>query len=481
MLRTTRPEPAMVVHPRRLILMALALATATWSLGAQAAKTVAWAELDSSEAPADYRSAGASVPVLLMRALSFAGERLLSDAELESAGALEGQARITAARAAVAKAQRARDLAALTETDPAKRAHDLAAAEKTLRQARADLEAALNAGTDAEPQGSVVTLAPWAKHATGVLVQAGGEPAAHCKEHSLDYLFHGSIRSSGRFLAVHIKLYSAAAGIDVWSATEYAAPDDLASAVDALTRPAATAILGRPYARLTVLAAPVESRITLDDHHAYQSGAIYYEASAVNIELSAPGYSSTSALASLEPGADTFLAVELEPLAAGPVLVTSDPPGASIYVDGVLAGVTPLELPGFDGERVVRLTLPDSEDVQARIGPEDSGDTLSFSFEPASDGSFAQRFDQAKDDFYRSLGWFILSLPVTTLSYGTFRSWYDAENDALSSGLSDPATMQTLETNYWTAQGVFWASAAVSAGLAVNAVIKLIRYVDAAD
>ncbi|HPE36033.1 MAG TPA: hypothetical protein PK625_02720, partial [Spirochaetales bacterium] len=86
-----------------------------------------------------------------------------------------------------------------------------------------------------------------------------------------------------------------------------------------------------------------------------------------------------------------------------------------------------------------------------------------------------------KDDFYRSLGWFILSLPVTTLSYGTFRSWYDAENDALSSGLSDPATIQTLETNYWTAQGVFWASAAVSAGLAVNAVIKLIRYVDAAD
>ena len=97
----------------------------------------------------------------------------------------------------------------------------------------------------------------------------------------------------------------------------------------------------------------------------------------------------------------------------------------------------------------------------------------------ASDGLvYTDRFELEKSAFYQSLGWFIVSLPVTLLSYGTFNS-YQSLLDTLSAA-EWSREKNSLTFGYFGTQTIFWISATVSISLATNSIVRLIRYIKAA-
>lgn len=491
--------------PRRRGFLGLALALVTMTgagtAGAQAAERepavfkLAFARLDTvagRDGLAERLSWG--LPDGLRERLSFVDRRfaLAEEADaLDSAAALGERGR--AARA-LAEALAARERASLNNRDPFKRATELRDAERKLKEVTQALSPFVAAPADgaARPDGAASnsgsappprSLSYWKDASLGIearLAPVVGDPAEFCRASSVDYLVYGKIDRLDGYFSVNLRLYSAAAGRELWSETHYAADDEFESVVDALERPLASAIFGRAYARLELSLFPPTARLLDEGGRPLSSGELFFEARTVEAVAAAPGYDSRLIRFRIEPGRELALRAALEPLPSPSFIVDSDPPGASLYLDGVLMGLTPLELPGFAGLRTLRLSLAGREDLSTAVQGSPPDGALRFGFAPPSGATQGERIAAAKDRFYEALGWFVLSLPVSTLSYGSFRMYYDASLAAIDAGIDDPAAIARLDTSYTISQAVFWTSSAVSLGLAINAGVRLARYLRAA-
>jgi hypothetical protein len=193
--------------------------------------------------------------------------------------------------------------------------------------------------------------------------------------------------------------------------------------------------------------------------------------------VSAAGFRTVSRRFAIVPGTDTGINLQLVPIPTAPVFVESLPSGAALFLDGIPAGTTPIELPGASFPRVLSARMDGFEDLQGVVRPGFEPGRVVLDLQVSDGSDYADRFEQAKGAFYQSLGWFILSLPVTVLSYGTFNSYLRLA--PLPPSVSDER-LKTLSMYYYGSQTVFWISAAISASLATNAIVRLVRYIKAA-
>lgn len=464
---------------------------------------LAWAELEADGVDPEYEYARILVPRQLMAALSFISERYPTREEADAARFKTNQLALESARKAVAEARSQRDLKYLAIKDSARRASELLAAEESIKKAESALEgikdtqggdtAALpvsSSGPDAGPQGSgskpppgaqgagPVQLTRWQGHADGSLLPAVLQPALVCAEKKLDLLLHGRLRQRGAYLAIELSLYVAALGRDVWTDTDYAFADGLEDSVAALVRPVATAVLGRPYSRVLLDISPPVADISVDGRQLAASPLIFHEAGTHELLARAIGFDSLRQTFTTEPGTDTVLEIALSVQPSVSQTLHSQPEGASIYIDGTRQGSAPFELSGAPYPRVARLSMPGYDDAQFVVRPGSMLETITLPLSLSDGKSFDERFDGKKDAFYHSLGWFVASLPLTVLSGGMFQTFYatNTEYSKIEPAKQDPAVIERLSGGYYAFQTAFWASAAVSLGLAVNAFIQLAFY-----
>ncbi|HAE21497.1 MAG TPA: hypothetical protein DCG47_04120 [Spirochaetaceae bacterium] len=533
-----RPFPPKAPSKRLAICLALGLGLAfprAWlpQLGAQErgapekspssdlpALTVGWSELDATQAPPQYGYLASSLPLLLRDATLFAGVRFLSTHEEALLAGRSREGELAAAHKALLEALQKRDAIALQVRDPDRRRQELRLAENALSTARKrydelslkgrydsgisharesmapDEGASQEAGTATVASGASAAavasatparlLAPWKSTDGRNLLPAQGslsttaELAMLCAARGIDYLFYGSVKSAGGFLNLELALYSAALRDTIWRSVEYVAPDALDGLAELFIRPAAGALMGTSYARLFLETEPPNTAIRSEKGTAIVQGQLFFEESLMRLTLSAPGYDTEFVPLLIEPGSDFRLKAALNKRQRARFTIDSDSPGASVYLDGLFLGTVPLELEGFADTKVLRLTAPGKSELQLPLqGSPVSGSLILPALEELGIG-YKARLSEAKDQFYDALGWFVVSLPVSVLSFGSFRMYYDA-GAAAAPIISDPEAIDSLNTRYIVSQSLFWTSSAVSAGLAVNAVIKLIRYIRAAD
>jgi len=459
--------------------------------------TVAWAEFATGSAFDSLGAVGVLVPRQLAAALSFVSSRFCTAAETTAASQRTAADQLEAARDDVAKARRARDLVALSTGDHARRIADLAAAEGSVAKAERALAALLDSasrdsgppvtGTDtASSHRQVAAAAPrtlkmLAADTNGMLLKPPENPAQTCASKKIDMLVHGSIRMVGSFVAIDAALYLASVGRDVWNATEYAAPDGIDAAVTALARPLAEAMLGKPFSLIRYEVTPAYADMAIDGKPATDAIQLFFAAGTHEASARAPGFSSRSVSFDVEPGNDTTVELRLDPLDAVGFSISSQPEGARVHVDGAFVGQAPVAVPPAAYPRVGRISMPGYGDVQIIIRPDAILDDQNIIMVPSDGLIFDARFDKAKDKFYRSLGWFVVSLPLPVLSGGLFQNYYQTAGQYLADHPSpDPAITESINSRFYGWQAAFWASAAISAGLAINAIISLIGYIGSA-
>lgn len=449
-----------------------------------AALTVGWSEFAADAAALDM--VGVLVPRQLAASLCYVTVRYASAEEAATSLRRDAQAKLLSARDAVAAARRARDLVALATADAARRTADLATAEAAVAKAEGALAALLEAsGRDAQPQlpaTTPVALKMSVSDAGGALLKATTDPGATCADKKLAMLVHGSVRMVGSFIAIDAALYLASVGRDIWRATEYAAPDGIDGAVAALARPLAEAMLGRQFSLVRYAVAPVTALLTVDGKDQPGATDLFFAPGTHQAMARAPGFASASVSFEVEPGTDRTVELALEPLDAVGFAVASEPTGALVHVDGMLLGSAPVDVPAAAYPRVGRISMPGYQDVQIIIRPDVILDDRTIPMVPSDGLTFDARFDKAKDRFYRSLGWFVVSLPLPVLSGGLFQTYYATANQYLADNSSspDPAVVASINARFYGWQAAFWTSTAISAGLAINAVLALIVYIGSA-
>ncbi|PKL07362.1 MAG: hypothetical protein CVV51_14500, partial [Spirochaetae bacterium HGW-Spirochaetae-7] len=444
--------------PRRIrrfavpVLLALALAQAVpgFSQATRPALVIAWAELDSTALGDEYRNVAVLVPRQLSTALSFIEYRYPGAEESDRATARSAAATIESARVAVAQSRLKRDLVAISVLDPAMRASDLAAADAAVVAAEATLAKALATAGKASPASKAdpdaVPLSLWPDNAQGKLLPVVVDPAAVCAEKKVDLLVYGSARLSGGFITVDLSLHVAALGRDAWKGTDHAPPDWVDGMIEAFVRPLAEAAIGKGYALVRFRASPPDANLTVDGKAFAGSRALFFEPGLHSAKASAPGFLEASTSFLVTPGADVPVDFSLDPEDSVGFALSTEPPGAAVHIDGIGAGFTPTGIEGAAFSRIIRLSMPGFEDVQLIVRPRDLLEDRTIALVPSDGRTFNDRFGGGKDAFYRSLGWFVLSLPATALSGGLFQTFFQTATVYRNSGGTDQAVISRLET-----------------------------------
>lgn len=438
--------------------------------------TIGWAELDVSDLEASHRHIALLLPALLQRALDFVGERYHIPSSVLDAGIIE----LEAARAKVAKAQANLDRINIQVDIESQRYSELVRAERELNSALRELEKIESLEGSLSPDfgiPGIYRLKNWSAQRS--LIEFSVDAAWTCKKNGLDILVFGKCSDAHSYLSVQLYLYIADSMDTFTIPLAYSAYDQMEELVQELSRPLATAIMGREYSRLVNRLEPLNAELYVNNKKWDFNTGIFYEKTSLELNAIASGYISTSRTIDIIPGQDAIIDFKLVEKAGSSFIVETEPEGASLFVDSVYMGVTPFLLDSSDYNRVFRLEM---EGMESNTSIVRAGVSLfpPVSLLPDEGKGFGGRFEKNKDAFYTSLGFFIISLPVSVLSYGVFKSWYNDLDELarIDGSLFSEEQVQSMLDKYYTAQTIFWISAVISGSLAVNSIIHLVKYIN---
>ena len=358
--------------------------------------------------------------------------------------------------------------------DPGKRAQNLSDARSKVDEARKKLEAGSASVPSAasEPVDGTVPSALSALNDKGQLVSlAAGGPRATVAGKDIDLLVYGSLEPVGSYVAVDVNIYDAALGRLVYSSRSYAAPSDPAPLARDLGERICRLVAGRPYARLDLVATPDAAVLSVNGKALDASTRRLYlfEKSTLLVSATAPGMLPLEAAVNVDLGERKQASFELKAALAGTARIDTAPSGLPVYVDGLFAGRSPVELP-LSGERSIVAAKADGDASATAILP--PGGKVDIVLVPdTSEKDRAALVDKRRDAFYDALGLFVISLPPTSISYGLMGTYADA----YIRGADD-----TMLEKY-TASGIsLGICGAVNVGLLVNVIFRLIGYIGAA-
>ena len=469
-----------------LVLVAIGAAATEPDLGLPAARPafrVGVAELSAERVRLERRFVATTFPLLLYESIRAVDARRLTDQEVLAYGTRRlDTARRDAARALTTAVER-RDRLAL-EREPAagavaaardavatarRRFDALASMDPTLpveRERRVAFVAALEAGR---------LLPPVAAGIDSLLVDDRPLRAVAARE-DLDALVFGYAEEIAGYVVIDLYLFNAVVAtierIAVVTRLAEEIAEDAADAADEV----ASSLLGRPFASLDVTATPPSAEIRVDSALVGLGSARIPFARPGDFELrvSASGRAPVIRRVTLEAGAAQSLRIDLTESTARPVRLQSLPSGANVYVDSVWVGTTPSTHRFPPGSSTVRMTR-DGYLESRFVVDGTTASVVSRALLPDSI-DWGVEIRRTRADFYRSLTWFVVSIPATVVLWGGYQSILGVRAGPDIARLSfeeDQRMVRTGNILYWSALG----GAMVNAALLTNVVLTIIDYV----
>ena len=352
---------------------------------------------------------------------------------------------------------------------------EIDSADKALDSARTKLDAALHPAPEepASPRTESLPSALWEGHGRGELIDpASGIPPVIAQSKNLDLLVSGTIHERSGYAEVSLVGYDASLGKNVFAWTGYCSPDDPAPLAASFAHKIEEWAAGRAFARLDVRPHPDSAIVSVDGVSLSAGTRTVYRFSPgpVRLRLDAPGYLPVESLLNLNMGERKSIDVRLDPAKTGTVTIRSSPPDAQISLDSLPKGRSPVTA-DLDGSRIVATATAPGYEPGTAVLPRSGTADISINLLPSDGLGPGGRVDKAKDNFYRSLGWLVLSIPVTALTAGIENGYVEGANRSGDLQLFNDAQSSQL------ALGV---SAGTTAVLAINAIIHLIIYLGSA-
>jgi|GEM_PF-6370312 len=307
-------------------------------------------------------------------------------------------------------------------------------------------------------------------------------PLIFCEQNKLDFLVFGTIRVIDTLFLVSIKLYSAISQEIIYSTTIVGNNTTIAQNVFDTARSIAETVLEKKLCVIKFNGNPSTASIYVNDVKLDSMTYVCLDAEKLSIQITARGYTKHVDELSLVQGTSYSYSFELKPIPLKTISIITVPDNADVYVNAIPAGQSPLQLEVNTDQDIVTVDKDDYTQVQVTLNT--ITDELVINLEKNNGMTFEDTFEQAKSRFYKSLGWFVLSLPLSTLSYGSFMSIYQTELELQQKVLTGQISVseaiyaeQQLNTRFWLYQSAFWVSLALSSGLGINTIINLIRYI----
>jgi hypothetical protein len=303
-------------------------------------------------------------------------------------------------------------------------------------------------------------------------------PVEAARKSGVDILVSGRLEPLDGYLYWRVAAYSVLLGREIFSAERVSTAESISDALDDVVAGLAEALLGRPWAALSVRPMPANASVRVDGQVA-GVGSVelrYLEPGAHHVEVSFEGHATYGETIFLEPSRQRRLDVALEPLPTRPVTLTSDPLGALVYRDSLYIGTTPLDL-AMPAAGLLTYRLEHEGYYETYTTVDSSGPTLIGASLKRRLADPTEWQEIKRKRFYRSLGALALSVPIGIVSYAIALDAATARNNTLP-GSEDYDTLTQRAT---LAYAVYLGGLFTSIVLGVNMAFDLGEYVRYAD
>ncbi len=321
----------------------------------------------------------------------------------------------------------------------------------------------------------------FASGANGRLIfdQPVRSPLQLTRQENLDSLLWGRFEEIQGYIYFEVIFFDAALGENVFSYSDAVLPTELYEIFDELTDELASILWGRDWASLRVDTEPPRASVWLDDSFQGRTPLEipYLIPGSRELRVQAPGYQSVVRLISLDPYTEAVQQIVL-PLEPGDSFeLDSEPAGAAVYEGSQWLGATPLSVDKPDDLNRFLLRKEGYLDFPLYAG---SGvaETVTVAL-TLDEIDPLQIQNQRRDELYRAFGFFAISIPIPLFFWGFANDYAVGYSLAINDLNFD-------ETDRFKAAGRvfyygYWGTLAVSTSLFVNMMVRLVRYLRAAD
>ena len=311
--------------------------------------------------------------------------------------------------------------------------------------------------------------------------------AAHYMKHEdLDFFITGGLEQIEDLFFLSLKAYGRGEEEPLISLEKTVIEEDLEGLIQEAGKDLRSLILGRTWAGVNIETLPRTAVIKIDGS-TVGVGSVRLkslEPGFVTLTVSENGYITDNRQVYLAAEGSRDLSITLEEGEESSLYLFSDPPGADVYFGALWMGQTPL-FTGIPEERM-QIKLSKDEYMPFFISSDKlSGESLTVRLgTDLYEKEMALK--DAKSAFYRSLGWFSLSVGVPIVMAGIYQN---LDNRYINYAYS---YSQTGNSDYYekaldykrqadVAYMVYWGGFALSGSLLVNVFFKLWNYIKAAE
>jgi len=298
-----------------------------------------------------------------------------------------------------------------------------------------------------------------------------------CYRAGFDAVISGFIERLGELLYIEIKAYSAASGQTetLYRGSFFSNERDV---VLEESRPSIrTYTYGREWSDLIVEVEPENAEYLIDGVPAIPDGRgrfSYLAPGSREVIVSAEGYESKSFSIDLQSNESGTLNASLNSLNPVSLLIRSEPDGADVFIDSRLSGATPL----YVEELVPPATILLRRDgFQEQFRVMDGGTPLlDFKLHPDS-VDINGIVEKSRSRFYRGLTAFLLSLPLTVVTYGQSEQFAYAYNSAVTTGTGSIDEIDRLKTQSTLWYTAYLGSLFLNSILFADTIIGMTHYI----
>ncbi len=253
-------------------------------------------------------------------------------------------------------------------------------------------------------------------------------------------------------------------------------PDQVAELIPDIKNELKAIILGRSWAGLELELYPEDSSFILRDQNneiVDQNLNILYPGF-YSVDVSKPGYKPEYFIISLDDREIQNIEVRLDLIKTPSVSVQSFPGKADVYSGATWLGKTPLFIYNPMFPSLLTLKLDGYNDYKYILN-DGSGRDLKL-FMQSDIVNKKSIINKKRDAFYYSFSYFLLSIPVSMISYGLSSDYgYAYNREVLASpGSSESERLMQLSTSWYN---VYIGGMFINITLFINAVFDLVEYI----
>ena len=304
-------------------------------------------------------------------------------------------------------------------------------------------------------------------------------PMQLAKKWNVDLLIWGMVEQVDDILYIRVNAYESAVDRSVFSYIDAGSRENVYSYLKNAAEELSDIILGHSWGSLVIETEPPDSAVYVNgEFRGFGNEELkYISPGKTDIRVDHDGYKRYTDTLVIEAGKTHHINVKLKSIKLGKVTINTAPPGASVYINSVWQGLSPLTVEKPQYPRHVVIKYKDYEEKEFTLSRDSANNlriTLKRKIIP-----YEEIVEKERDQFYSALGLWFISIPVPIFAYGFAVDYKLGEITAIINNDNENASRMALSSDimYYSYLGGLF----INAALFLNGALHLFNYIKTAN